>query len=102
MNEPPLSRDDAIAIVQDWLRREQQPSEAKPLGVVVTGIEENESAFIVPWQAQAYIDGDPRAVIIGTFPVIVDKSSGELVYGRPVIAFDIQLAEYEASRDRDR
>lgn len=99
MNQTPLSRDDAIAIVQDWLRRERQPAEGRPLGVVTAGIEENDSAFIIPWQAQAYIDGDPRAVIIGTFPVIVDKRSGQLVFGRPVIAFDIQLAEYAASRE---
>ena len=102
MNQAPLSRDDAIAIVQDWLRRDQEPAEGRTLGVVTSGIEENDSAFIVPWQAQAYIDGDPRAVIIGTFPVIVDKRTGQLVFGRPVIAFEIQLAEYAADRERDR
>ncbi|HEX6537622.1 MAG TPA: YrhB domain-containing protein [Candidatus Dormibacteraeota bacterium] len=102
MNEPTLSRDEAIAIVQDWLRREREPSAGIPMGVVTARIAESDEAFIVPWQSQAYLDGDRGAMIVGTYPVIVDKHSGELVHGRPVIAFDIQLAEYGASRARDR
>lgn len=101
MNQAALSRDDAIAVVQDWLRREQEPAYGVPLGVVDDAIEESDEAFILAWQPQAYLDGDEKAMILGTFPVIVDKHSGELVPGRPMIAFDVQLADYATSRETD-
>lgn len=101
MSEATLSRADAIAVVEDWLRREEEPSAEEPLGVVEESIKESADAYILAWQSQAYLDGDEKAFIFGTFPVLVDKHDGRVVPGLPKVAFDTQLAEYAASRERD-
>ena len=93
MSRTRVSRDEAITVAQAWLRREHEPDYGAPLGVIGDSIEESEDAFGIPWQAQAFLDGDEKEEIIGTFPLIVDKRSGELMFGRALIALDIQLRE---------
>ncbi|MEU3393112.1 YrhB family protein [Streptomyces albidoflavus] len=77
-----IGREAAVRAVEEHLGREyrqRRAAEADTMPMVVTGVEEHELVWIVSWTSEAFArTGDPRFLVLGNGPYLVDRVDGGL------------------------
>jgi len=81
-----LSRDDAFALAEAYVREQLQP--ALPEELVISSFEEHPRCWIAIYNTRKYIEtGRSRFALAGNGPLFIDRETGAIrrgVSGRPV------------------
>ncbi|MEU5582542.1 YrhB domain-containing protein [Streptomyces huasconensis] len=77
-----IEREAAVRMVEKELERAYQRELAaglEPMRMAVAEVERHELVWIVSWTSEAYLrTGDPRFLVIGSGPYLVDRLDGSL------------------------
>jgi hypothetical protein len=77
-----VSRDAALAIASRFLRERVAPY-APHAVIVEDGVRETNDAWVVPYEDERSLGGDPDHSLAGNLPILVSKHDGAVDFDRP-------------------